>query len=69
LALRTFRQAEWEIENTAKVLDFSVEIENSFVPSMEVFVDISSVFGGRRFTNRIRIENMEIPQNTERRTR
>jgi len=59
LALRTFRQVEWQIENTAKVLDFSVEIENSFVPSMEIYVDISPAFGGKRFSNRIRIENTE----------
>ncbi|MCL2844046.1 MAG: hypothetical protein FWE23_01135 [Chitinivibrionia bacterium] len=66
VALRHFRQIEWEIDNSAKNLDFSVEILNSFVPSMEIYVDISPAFGGRRFSERIRIENAE---NTGRRSR
>jgi hypothetical protein len=66
VALRHFRQIDWEIDNSARTLDFSVEIMNSFVPSMEIYVDISPLFGGRRFSERIRIENVE---RTERRSR
>jgi len=56
LALRHFRQVEWKVENSANAADFSVEIENSFVPSMKVYVDISPAFGGRKFGDRIRME-------------
>jgi hypothetical protein len=56
LALKHFRQVEWIIENSASAADFSVEIENSFVPSMKVYADISPAFGGRKFSGKIKIE-------------
>jgi len=59
LALRYFRQVDWNIDNSAQTAEFTVEIPKAFVPSMEVFIDISPAFGGRRFSERIRIENIE----------
>jgi hypothetical protein len=56
IAMRNFKQVIWKVESSAKILDFSAEVTNSFVPSMEIYVDISPLFGGRKFSKRLRIE-------------
>jgi hypothetical protein len=59
LALRNFKQIEWLVSVSVKKLDFSAEIENSFVPSMDLYVDISPIFGGKRFDRKVNIEEFQ----------
>jgi len=57
LALRNFKQIEWEIPLNSEKIDLTAEIENSFVPSMNLYVDISPIFGGNKFVRKISIKN------------
>jgi len=56
LAVRNFKQLEWIISVSVKNLDFSAEIENSFVPSMDLYADISPIFGGKKFGKKVSVE-------------
>lgn len=56
LALRNFRQVEWEIPHNAEKIDLTAEVEKSFVPSMNIFVDISPIFGGSKFVRKIPVK-------------
>jgi len=55
LALRNFRQIEWEIPLSSERIDLSAEVEKSFVPSMNLYVDISPIFGGSKFVRKISV--------------
>ena len=55
LALRNFRQIEWEIPLSSERIDLTAEVEKSFVPSMNLYVDISPIFGGSKFVRKISV--------------
>lgn len=56
LALKNFKQLEWMISVSVKNLEFSAEVENSFVPSMNLYADISPIFGGKKFAKKLSVE-------------
>jgi hypothetical protein len=56
LALRYFKQIEWEIPTNSERIDLTAEIENSFLPTMNLYVDISPIFGGNRFVKKISVK-------------
>ena len=56
LALRHFKQTEWEIPLSTDRMDLTAEVEYSYVPSMDLYVDISPIFGGNKFVRKISIK-------------
>lgn len=56
LALRHFKQVEWLLPKSVERIDLTAEVENSFVPSMNLYVDISPIFGGSKFVRKVSVK-------------
>lgn len=55
-AARQFRQMNWEVDTGATRVDFSADVVPVTVPRLNRSVDISPLFGGKRFTRTLIID-------------